>query len=65
VDLPVPRQPAIGSAFEILEELGSWADAGDQQVVAGASAGDIEQVPLGIVDVFEIGLVGDVLDALL
>ena len=34
-------------------------------MVARPGACDIEQVPFGVVDVFEIGLVGDGLDALL
>jgi hypothetical protein len=33
--------------FEIVEELGGRGDAADQQVIAGAGAGDVEQVPLG------------------
>jgi hypothetical protein len=34
-------------------------------VIAGSGARDIEQVPLGVVHVFEIGFVGDALDPLL
>jgi hypothetical protein len=31
----------------------------------GSSAGNVKQVPPGVVDHFEIGIVGDILDALL
>jgi hypothetical protein len=34
-------------------------------MVAGTGAGHIEQMPLGLVDFFEVGIVGDILDPLL
>jgi hypothetical protein len=34
-------------------------------VVAGASASYVKQVALAVVDLFEVGNVGDILDALL
>jgi hypothetical protein len=42
---------------QIDEELGCRIDAGHQQIVAGSGAGDIEQVALGVVDLFEVRLV--------
>jgi hypothetical protein len=33
-------------------------------MVAGSGTGDIQQVALGVVDLFEIGLVGNALDPL-
>jgi hypothetical protein len=34
-------------------------------MIAGAGACDVEQVALAVIDFFEIGVVGDILDALL
>jgi hypothetical protein len=34
-------------------------------MIAGASAGDVEQMALAVVDLFEVSIVGDILDALL
>ena len=53
------------SVQQILQELGRRLDTGDQQMIAGAGAGDVQQVPLCVVDILEIGIVGDRLDALL
>ena len=44
------RTDARRAAQEILQKLRRWLDARDQQVVAGPGAGDVEQVPLGVVD---------------
>jgi len=48
---------------QIIEELRRGGDARHQQMVAGARAGDVEEVSLRLVDVFEVCLVGDVLNA--
>lgn len=45
------------SSGQIHEKFGCRIDAGNQQMVAGSGGGDIEQVALGIVDLFEIRLV--------
>ena len=50
---------------KVLNKLRRRFDACHQQMVAGAGAGDVQQVPLGVVDIFQIGIVGDRLDALL
>jgi hypothetical protein len=34
-------------------------------MIAGTGAGDIKQVPLGVVDHFEISIIRDIFDALL
>ena len=59
-----PRRD-YGRAPEIVQELRRRLDARDQQVVARAGAGDVEQVPLGVVDLLQVGVVADGLDALL
>jgi hypothetical protein len=41
------------------------ADSGHQEVVAGASTHYVKQVALAVVDLFEIGILGDILDVLL
>jgi hypothetical protein len=43
------------SACEVVEEFGCWLDASHQQMVAGASAFDVKQVALAVIDFFEIG----------
>src|SRR5712671_380819 len=47
---------------QVVEKLRGRLDTRHQQVVAGAGAGNVEQVPLGVVGVFEVGVVGDVFD---
>ena len=47
---------------QIIEELRARVDAGHQQPVAGARAGDVEQVPLGAIDLLQIGVVSDAFD---
>ena len=48
------------SALQIFEEFGCRLDAGYQQVIPGAGAGDVEQVALAVVDLFEVGILGDI-----
>jgi hypothetical protein len=31
-------------------------------MVTGTGAGDVKQMPLGLVDFFEVGIIGDILD---
>ena len=44
---------------QVVEELGSRFHAGDQEVIAGAGARDVEQVALGSVDLVEFGVITD------
>ena len=49
-------------AAEVVEEFRSGGGAGDEQVVAGAGAGDVEEVAFGVVDLVEVG--GSVTDSI-
>jgi hypothetical protein len=49
---------------EIVEEFRRRFDAGDEEMVAGAGAGDVEEVAFGVVDLLEVGIVRDRLDPL-
>ena len=44
---------------EIVQKFRRGIDAGDEEMIAGMGAGDVEQMALGGVDFFEIGFVGD------
>ncbi len=52
------------SARQIVQELRRQIDAGHQQMIAGAGARHVKQVPFAVVDFFEVGIVGDILVAL-
>ena len=46
--------------------MSDWTEiAGHQQVISRTGAGDIYQLPLGIVDLLQVGVVADCLDTLL
>src|SRR5579871_2997892 len=49
---------------QVGKKLRRRGDAGDQQAIAGAGAGDIKHMALRVVDLFEVGLIGDGLDPL-
>jgi hypothetical protein len=49
----------------IIYKLRCRIDAGHQQVVTSAGTGDVKQVPFGVVDFFEVRVVGYGFDALL
>ena len=50
---------------QIIQEFRHRRHPADQQMVSGTGAGNVEQVPLGVVDLAQIGIVADRLDALL
>lgn len=50
---------------QILQEFRRRLDAAHEQIVPGARAGDVEQVPLGVVDLLQVGVVANGLDSLL
>ena len=51
-DCPPREQDSLSG--EIVEEFGGWLEGGDQEVISGAGAGDIEQVAFRVVDVGEV-----------
>lgn len=53
------------SPRQIVQELGRRFNPCHQQMIAGAGARHVKQVPFGVVDHFEIGIVRDILNALL
>ena len=59
------EDPRLRITIQIVEKLRCGAAARDQQVIAGARAGDVEEMPLGVVDVGEISVVRDGLDSFL
>jgi len=56
---------ASSSRPKITEELRRRLDASDQQAIPRPRACDIEQVPLGVVDLLQVGIVTDSYAALL
>jgi hypothetical protein len=59
------RSEGEHSSGQIPEKFGSRFNPCHEKVIAGASARDINQVPLAVVDFFQVGIVGDILDTLL
>jgi len=53
------------SSLQILQEFRGRVGAGNQEAIPRPGAGDIEKVPLGVVDFFEIRHVSNALDSLL
>lgn len=43
--------------FEIVQKLGRRCDTGNQQTVPSAGAGDIEQMPFGVIDLLQVSVV--------
>src|SRR5581483_1872522 len=50
---------------EIVEEFRCWRSARNQQLIAGSGTGDVEQMALRVVHVFQISIVGDHFDPFL
>jgi hypothetical protein len=60
------RRRTPSSLFlDVVYEFGYRLDAGNQQMIPRAGAGDVEQVALGVIDLLQISVVTDRLDALL
>jgi hypothetical protein len=57
-------QPILIAFREVIQEFGRGHDTGNQQMIAGACTGDIEQVTLGVIDLLQISVVTNRLDAL-
>jgi hypothetical protein len=66
---PTPRTGPLRYAGilapHVVQELGRWLDARHQQVVSRTGAGNIEQLPFGLVHLAQISVVADHLDPLL
>jgi hypothetical protein len=56
---------AIMDALAAHPRIRTRGDAGHEQMITGAGAGDIEQVTLGVIHLPQIGVVTDRLNALL
>jgi hypothetical protein len=56
---------ALVILHEVVQKFRYRIDAGNQQTIPGAGAGDIEQVALGVINFLQIGVVADRLDPLL
>ncbi len=56
---------ALIALKKIVQKFRDRIDAGYQQMVPGARAGDVKQVALGVIDLLKVGIVGDALDPLL
>jgi hypothetical protein len=50
---------------EIVQEFRYRVDAGNQQMIPGAGTGNVKQMAFGIINLLQIGIVADRLDALL
>ncbi len=66
----LPALPRSGARtalrrLKITQEFGCWRHAGDQQMVACAGAGDVEQVSFRVVYFLQVGIVRDGFDAFL
>ena len=59
------RGSALIAFQKVVQEFRDRIDAGYQQMVTGACAGDVKQMPLGIVDFLKVGIVGYALDPFL
>ena len=45
------------SHSKVVQELRRWFDAGQEEVVPGTGAGDVEKMPLGVVDIFQVRVI--------
>src|SRR5271166_1593892 len=63
---PSSMRRAMFFAFhEVVQEFGDGRDTRNKEMITRARTGDIEQVALGVVDLLQIRIVADRLDALL
>jgi hypothetical protein len=58
-------QPSKSTGIEIAEKFRAWNDRCDEKLIPRPRAGHIKQVAFGVVDLLDIGIVGNGLDALL
>jgi hypothetical protein len=57
------NQTGLTSVRQIIQKLGCGPDPGHQQLIVGAGTRDVEKAARAVVDFFEIGIVGYILDA--
>ena len=50
---------------KIFKKLRYRIDAGDEQVIAGSCASDVQKMPFSVVQVFKVGMITDCSDAIL
>jgi hypothetical protein len=50
---------------EVVQKFGCWFHSGNQKMISRAGTGNVEQVPLSVVDFLQIGVVANCLDAFL
>ena len=69
-DLPVlppglSEMTTLTSHLQVIQKLRPRCDSQYHQVIPSTGAGDVEQVSLRVVDLFEIRIIGDGFDSLL
>ena len=57
-------QIACGTGTEAFRSFRNSDHSSHQQKIAGTGARDVKQMALTVVNLFEIGIIGDILDAL-
>ena len=57
--LPSPFAALIDVDYKAIQAFGNWLDSGYEQVIPGTCEGDVERVPLSVVDLLQVGLVDD------
>jgi hypothetical protein len=62
---PVHIQDVMSDPHYDRQHAADGIDSTHQQVIAGAGTGDVEQVPLGVIDFLQVGVIAHHLDALL
>jgi hypothetical protein len=56
---------SLVALYEVVQKFGYRGDTTDQQMIPSAGTGHVEQVPLGVVDFLQVGVITDRLNALL
>ena len=59
------RGATLITLHEVVQEFGYGGHASNQQMIPGTSAGNVEQVALGVIDFLQIGVVAHRLDPFL
>src|ERR1700730_10043974 len=59
------RGATLVAFHEVVQKFGYRVDTGNQEMIPSAGAGNVKQMPLGVVDLLQIGVIADRFDALL